>query len=153
MCDQITPPTGCFSKGSFFYQSESPSAEKKCSGKLFLSTEPGRGEELFARNSFSPTFFQRSNGPAVEKNCLVPLESTCARNPGFLLVCVSKRGPKTPKNPARFARRNVGFTSVFKLFASKGGPKTSKNPARFARRNVDFTSVFKLLLQKGVPKP
>ena len=59
------------------------------------------------------------------------------------------RGCKTPKNPARFARRNVDFTSVFKLFAQKGVSKTPKNPARFARRNVVFPRDFKLFASNG----
>ena len=61
-------------------------------------------------------------------------------------------GYQNPQNPARFARRNVDFTRVFKLFASKRGPKTLKKPARFARRNVDFLWFSSNSAPKRVPQ-
>ena len=86
--------TGHFSKRAFLSSIKIPESNIKLSEQsFFLSTEPGRGKEMSRRKSLSPRTFQKSNGPAVERNCWLPLESTCARNSECLLVFVSKRGP------------------------------------------------------------
>lgn len=69
------------------------------------------------------------------------------------LAFVPKGVPQTPRKPARFARRNVGFPKDSKHFGEKGVPETPKEPARFARRNVDFLRISRISVKMGCPKP
>ena len=70
----------------------------------------------------------------------------------FLLVFVPKRVPKTPKYPARFARRNVEFPKDFKHFGENGVPKTPEIRRAWRAETLIFSRISNDFGEKGCPK-
>ena len=142
---------GVSAKSFFFHQSKSLSARKDFLKRTFFINFRRPAEKTFYLKPFISKGFQQSTRPSAEKSFSAPGRINSRQDSSFLTRIRLQRGSKTPKNPARFARRNVDFTRDFKLFAPKGGPKTPKNRRASRAETLFFLGISSFLRQKGVP--